>query len=172
MKNLLIVGGSGALGKATLSTFKRSSNWKVFNIDFKANADADYNFTISNNLNSDELTSISTKIDSKLDCIINTAGGWEGSTISDSNIIESTTNMMKMNLNSSLLSAFLAKKHLNENSLLVFTGAATIKNQFCPFMLSYDLSKNAVHHLTDLLAGSNELPNNTKVITILPYIIF
>jgi dihydropteridine reductase len=171
MKRLLIVGGSGALGRSVVNTFKYGSpSWRVLNIDFKANTEADYNYIIKNNLNESEMKSISTELNDKLDCVVNTAGGWEGSDISKDNIIDSTNKMMQVNLNSSILSAYLAKKFLNENALFVLTGANAVKSQMNPWMLSYQLSKNAVHHLSELLAESNELPKGTKIVTILPYI--
>jgi NAD(P)-dependent dehydrogenase (short-subunit alcohol dehydrogenase family) len=170
MKNLLIVGGSGALGRSVISHFKKSTPlWKVFNIDFKSNDLADNNYKIQSGLNQNELGLISANLwKNRLDCIINTAGGWEGSSLSDDNIIDSLNNMMKMNLNSTVLSAYLAKKYLNENSLVVFTGANAVKSQMNPGMLSYHLAKQSVHHLAELLSSTNELPKGAKVITILP----
>ena len=50
MKNILVIGGSGALGKSVVNTFKNSKPvWKVFNLDFNDNNTADTNIKIDNN---------------------------------------------------------------------------------------------------------------------------
>jgi dihydropteridine reductase len=84
-------------------------------------------------------------------------------------VIEKLHLMMAMNLYSSMLSVHLAKKYLNSNSLLVLTGANSVKEGVHTWMIQYQLSKNSVHYLTDILTKTkNELPENTKLITILP----
>lgn len=41
----LVVGGSGALGKSFIHSFK-NKGWKVLNVDIHKNSDADSNFLI------------------------------------------------------------------------------------------------------------------------------
>jgi dihydropteridine reductase len=173
MKKLLIVGGSGALGKSVVNTFKISNpSWNIMNLDFSENKNADYNYSLTNNFTTKEEISKIDKnefIQNKVDCIINVAGGWQMGSIENDNVIEYTHQMMNMNLYSSLLAAHLAKKFLNENSLLIFTGANTVKTGMHSWMIGYQLSKNSVHHLADVLASNpQELPVSTKLITILP----
>lgn len=176
MKKVLILGGSGALGKSVVNTFKSTKPiWNVINLDFSENKNADYNYQLNSNsdnfISKDEISKIG-KLEvfqKKLDCIINVAGGWRGGSIESEDILESTQQMISMNLYSTLLSAHLAKKFLNENSLMIFTGANSVKEGMHAWMMGYQLSKNSVHHLTDvLLKNPNELPTNTKLITILP----
>lgn len=45
MSWLLVVGGSGALGKSVVSAFKKI-NWNVTNIDVVNNQDADFNLLV------------------------------------------------------------------------------------------------------------------------------
>lgn len=178
MKNILILGGSGALGKAVVNSFKnRAPLWNVTNIDFRNNSDADLNIILNprDSFSKNEMKRIQSEVnkDTKLDCIVNSAGGWKGGSIEDDEIIEMTNQMMFMNLYSSIFAAYIAKKCLNENSLLVLTGSNAVKKQFNAGMLSYHLSKQSVHHFTELLAAKNtnseiSLPKNTKIITILP----
>jgi dihydropteridine reductase len=174
MKKVLILGGSGALGKSVVNTFKLTKpNWNVINLDFieNKNADSNYKLNSTNFTSKEEISKIgkSEFLQNKLDCIINVAGGWRGGSIESEDILESTQQMMSMNLYSTLLSAHLAKKFLKENSLLIFTGANSVKEGMHSWMMGYQLSKNSVHHLTEvLLKNPNELPNNTKLITILP----
>jgi NAD(P)-dependent dehydrogenase (short-subunit alcohol dehydrogenase family) len=171
MKKLLIIGGYGSLGKSIIHTFKKSPNWKIMNIDFNPNLEADYNYQIKDNLNFEEVTRID-KLDylnnEKLNCIVNVAGGWRGGSLDNTDIIESVNMMMQSNLFSSVLAAHLGKKFLNKNSLFILTGANIVKTQLNPGMLGYHLSKNSVHHLTDILVIKKILPENTKVFTILP----
>jgi dihydropteridine reductase len=172
MKNILIIGGSGALGRSIVKNFKISDpKWKVMNIDFKFNPEADFNYNLTNSiLDKNELAKIG-KIDflnNKIDCIVNSAGGWAGGSIENDDIIESVNIMMQMNLYSAVLAAYLAKKFLNESSLFVLTGSNTVKKQMNPGMLGYELSKQSLHHLSNLLIETHQLPKNTKIITILP----
>jgi dihydropteridine reductase len=173
MKKLVVIGGSGALGKSILHTFKFiKPSWKVMNLDFKSNPEADVNYTIkSSPISKKEITEIHKEefINSNgIDCIVNAAGGWTGGGIEDLDIIESVNTMINMNLYSSILAAHLAKLYLNKNSLFVLTGAHAVKNQMNPNMLGYHLSKYATHHLADMLVETNQLKENSKVITILP----
>lgn len=174
MKNLLVVGGAGQLGRSIIKTFKMNTpKWNVMNIDFKDNKEADMNYIIRDNLKKEEIERIHQNkfLESdKLDCLINVAGGWLGGGIDSEDVIDGLNLMMQMNLNSSVLSANLAKKYMNKNSLLVLTGANAVKSGMNPGMLAYHLSKQSVHHLTDLLVESNEL-SDIKIITILPNII-
>lgn len=169
MKNALILGGSGALGKSLVQAFKSSKPiWKVINIDMFSNKEADMNYEIKKNLDASEIKEIKNKIKSNLDCIISVAGGWEGVSLDDENVIQSLNIMMERNLNSSILAALLAKKYLTSQGLLVFTGANAVKAGYNPGMLSYHLAKQSVHHLTELLAETEQLPKTSKIITILP----
>ena len=42
----LIVGGSGALGRSVVSSFKKNG-WRIMNIDVNSNDQADVNFKLS-----------------------------------------------------------------------------------------------------------------------------
>ena len=49
MKKILVVGGAGALGKNIVNTFKiKAPFWKIMNIDFKSNNQADTNYNCNN----------------------------------------------------------------------------------------------------------------------------
>src|SRR5690348_16150731 len=112
MKNLLIVGGYGQLGRVIVKTFKKFNPlWKVMNIDLNVNKDADYNITLKSNLDSKEVKSIQNDCErylgkeNKLNCVINVAGGWQGGSVEDNDIIEALNSMMSRNLYSSVLAA-------------------------------------------------------------------
>jgi len=172
MKNLLVLGGAGQLGISLIRTFKiKSPIWNVINIDYNLNTEADVNHVIYNKLKKDEINHIH-NIDffksGSLDCVVNVAGGWLGGGLESEDVIEKMNQMTEMNLNSSLLAANLARKYLSTHGLFVLTGANSVKNSMNPGMIAYHLSKQSVHHLTELLTECNVLPESTKVVTILP----
>lgn len=177
MKNILVIGGSGALGKSVVSVFKKNNPiWRVSNLDFTINSNADENIEIKNVeniLNEDYIKEISKKLNknhsNKLNCIVSVAGGWQGIGLENPSILKSLDTMIKQNLYSSVLAAHLAKMNLIEGGLLILTGANAVKDGYNPGMLSYQLAKQSVHYLTNLLVESDQLANK-HIKTILPYI--
>jgi dihydropteridine reductase len=63
----------------------------------------------------------------------------------------------------------LATRYLNNNGLLLLTGAAVPFKEPSPGMLAYALSKTATHSLCLNMAELEELPKDATVATILPY---
>jgi len=127
MKNLLIIGGSGQLGRTVLHTFKtKTPNWNAYNIDFKENKEAVANYKLDDKWKSNpDLVSIIQKKFNNLnfDCIVNVAGGFQMEGLSSKRVIISTEEMMNMNLYSSILASHMATQYLNKKSLLILTGA-------------------------------------------------
>jgi len=169
-KSVLVVGGSGSLGKAVVKTFRNSSsNWNVLNIDLIENKEAHKNVILKKNIDSASIQEINKSIEYNFDCIINVAGGWRGESLKNEEIVVVTELMYRQNVSSSVLAAYLAKKYLNQNGLFVLTGASSVKDNYNANMLAYQLAKNSVHYLTDLLVKNpQELPENSKIITLLP----
>lgn len=136
MKNVLIIGGSGQLGRTVLTTFKtKSPKWNTFNIDFSDNKEATDNYKIDNTWKTNESTipNIHKKFKiTKYDCIVSVAGGWQMEALDSARFIISTDEMMNMSFYSSLLAAHLASLHLNNNAPLVLTGAFGIYSQNNP----------------------------------------
>lgn len=174
LKSVLVIGGSGALGKSVVKTFKSMSPaWNVLNIDLVENHDANQNIKLEKNLNKSTIENINKAITNNFDCVINVAGGWRGESLKNEEIVIVNDLMHKQNVASAVLAAYLAKKYLNKNGLLVLTGAAAVKDNYNSNMLAYQLAKNSVHYLTEILAKNpEELPENSKIITLLPYDIF
>ena len=173
MNKLLIIGGSGALGKSVINTFKKSNPlWRVMNLDFKENTQADSNYHFKSAvISQEELTKLSKNdfLQEKVDCIVNVAGGWTDGSFESFDVIEKVNQMMTMNLYSSVLAVHLTKRYLKKNSLLVLTGAAAVKEGTHSWMIGYQLSKNSVHYISDVInQNPNELPEGGKLITILP----
>ena len=112
-KILLLIGGSGVLGKSIVKIFKLNTNWKVYIIDYKSNDDADKNFVIKGNEKlycESQLKQIYEWLDKvKFDCIMNVAGAWEGGSISSNEIFDQTEKMLNANYYPSLLGKVLFK---------------------------------------------------------------
>ena len=76
-----------------------------------------------------------------------TAGGWVGGNIKDDNYAEKCKLMNEVCLYPSILAAHLSTKYLENNGLVVFTGAAAVFKEPQPEMIAYALAKTAVHSL-------------------------
>lgn len=117
----------------------------------------------------DHLKSIKGELgDKKFGAIIVTAGGWRGGNIRSDTFFEDYEAMRDMNLLPCLLAAKLATTHLENQGLLVFTGAAAVFKEPQPEMLAYSIAKTGVHSLALNLSQSNVLPDDSTVLTILP----
>ena len=92
MNRLLVVGGSGALGKSVVNAFKKI-NWQVANIDVIQNDKADINYLIAKDKHmGEEIKTLNPKIKDlgyKFNSIICTAGGWAPGDIKDENVFDS-----------------------------------------------------------------------------------
>jgi len=171
LKSVLVIGGAGALGRSVVKTFKTISPiWNVLSIDFVENQEANQNIIVQKNFDKSTIVNINNAIKNNFDCVINVAGGWRGESLKNEEIVIVHKLMHNQNVASSVLAAYLAKKYLNKNGLLVLTGAAGVKDDYNSNMLAYRLAKNSVHYLTEMLAKNpQELPENSKIITLLPY---
>jgi nucleoside-diphosphate-sugar epimerase len=168
-KSALVIGGSGSLGKSIVNTFKNSQGWIVYNVDLIQNPQSDKSIILTKQFTNQTIVDLKKSIDRKFDCIINVAGGWKGESLKNEEIVVSAEIMHNKNVATSVLAAHLAKIYLNKNGLLVLTGAASVKDNMSTDMLAYKLAKNSVHYLTDLLVKNpQELPENSKIITLLP----
>lgn len=136
-------------------------------------------------LNKKTISAIKTELlkhSEKYDSIICTAGGFNGSPllstgvkITDPNFFEAYNQMVKMNVDSTLLSsldadagAHLATQLLKKGGSLILTGASGVYRTAAPDIMSYALAKNMVHAIAHNLSKSKCLPEDTKVWTILP----
>jgi short-subunit dehydrogenase len=104
--------------------------------------------------------------------IITTAGGFEMSEITSTDIFDSYTRMFAKNSASALMAAHLAAAVLESKGTLVMTGALTPYKQPTPNMLTYALSKNFVHTLNiNLAKDPNFVKRQLNVYTMLPSMI-
>ena len=115
-KFALVLGGSGALGRTILSTFKSLPSVSTINIDFKANPDASFNIGFSNTKSpSDILSEVQSILKTqKLESIINAAGGWTGGNLASPELFDSVQLMHQQSVSSSILAAHMATQVLKE----------------------------------------------------------
>ena len=79
--------------------------------------------------------------------------------------------MDKMNFQSALLAGHFASHMLNNQGLLMFTGAAAVFEGPVNYAYAYAMSKSATHALALNMATREDLPESADVVTILPQII-
>ncbi|KAI8146345.1 hypothetical protein BJV82DRAFT_643470 [Fennellomyces sp. T-0311] len=166
MNHLAVYGGAGALGRVLVNYFKERG-WSVTNIDLIENKAAQFNALVQAG---EGLQEQATKLDQtmetslkgeKLKALFCVAGGW-------ADFIKNSDLMLQQSVYSSLIAARLAARHLDNNGLLVLTGALAALNP-TPGMIGYGISKAAVHHLVqDLAAPNSGLPEGAKVTAICP----
>lgn len=173
-KTSLIVGGSGALGRAMVSKFKKSG-WRVACIDLINNDEADTNLIVKKNQPlSQQIESIkygTQAFAKEYNSIICVAGGFGLSNIKDSNILESYDEQDRINFQPALLSAHLASHQLAAQGMLMFTGSAAVFEGPVNYAYAYYIAKSATHSLAMQMSERKEIPESADVITILPQII-
>ncbi|KAI7884672.1 NAD(P)-binding protein [Lichtheimia hyalospora FSU 10163] len=174
MSHLAVYGGAGALGRALVTYFKERG-FSVTNIDLVENAAAQHNMLVNAKApfpqQASEIESSITNVlqGQKLKALFCVAGGWAGGNASSPDFINSADLMWKQSVQSSLVSAQLASRHLDSNGLLVLTGALPAAEGATPGMIGYGVAKAAVHHLVkDLAAKGGGLPDASKVIGLCP----
>jgi len=157
MMKSIVVGGSGALGRALVNDLK-IKGYQPINLDFIKNEDADSNIIINNKQPlKEQIERICNEMnetisDSKVNGIFCTAGGWAGGNIKEHNFIDIINNMNSMNLESAALTAHLSMKHLSKDGLLMLTGAqAALQPQ--SDMIAYSMSKISTHYLVQSIAS-------------------
>ncbi|KAJ2741536.1 hypothetical protein GGI20_005123 [Coemansia sp. BCRC 34301] len=169
---VIVYGGSGALGSVAVRQFKQHM-YRVINIDLSSNADANHSIVVPPALETlvEQSTYITKEVaglldNSKVDAVICVAGGWQGGNAASDGFIGSADKSIKQSVNTSLIAAHLAARHLRPEGLLVLAGAApALKGT--PGMIGYGMAKAAVHHLVTSLAmpGSGV---DGRVVGILP----
>lgn len=169
-KRGLVIGGSGALGSAVVSRFKK--NWEMTSVDFHMNRDAKANILVKAEHDAQQQAQVvEQELKGKYDLIISTAGGWSKENISDDQVFSQFEVNLKRNFYPSLLAGHLATKFLTETGIIILTGSLLAFKETSPNMLSYGVSKNLVHILALNLSTRKELISENTVICILPDIL-
>eukprot|EP00801_Mesodinium_rubrum_P009103 Mrub_09133.p1 GENE.Mrub_09133~~Mrub_09133.p1 ORF type:complete len:251 (+),score=40.41 Mrub_09133:2-754(+) len=189
LKNILIIGGSGSLGKSIITKFLKCNlnQFCIYNLDYN-------DIEISNLINQNShkqnyiqiadntFTSIGTQMihdilsDLKFDSMICTAGGFDMCNFDSDDLFPIYNKLKKQNVYSSLLLSNLATKFLKEKGMVMFTGADAVYTDPKPELLPYILTKTATHTISYLLEAEREkgdglVPHDSSVITILPTVL-
>ncbi|ETV78839.1 hypothetical protein H257_07666 [Aphanomyces astaci] len=167
LKRLLVVGGSGALGRGVAARFN-AAKWSVINVDFAANGDADVvNVTLDSGKSTlQQLPKVVEGLkNQKVDAVVCAAGGWAGGNIASPDAVANLSQMYSMNMESALLAAHVAATSLNPKGLLVLTGSAAALTA-TPEMVTYGMTKAATHHL--VASAAPTLPTGATSLAILP----
>eukprot|EP00127_Corallochytrium_limacisporum_P006516 Clim_evm47s229 gene=Clim_evmTU47s229 len=173
MSYVVVYGGKGALGGQCVSAFK-ASGLNVISIDFKPNEEAVGNIVLKFEQSFEEqeqavLSGLKEALgDKKLSAVVCVAGGWAGGNAASDELVKNTDLMIKQSVWTSIISARVSSQFLEENGLLVLTGAVpALKGT--SFMLGYGLAKAAVHQLVQGLAQDDSgMPKGATTIAILP----
>ncbi|CAB4054998.1 QDPR [Lepeophtheirus salmonis] len=170
---VIIYGGMGGLGQAIVSHFK-SKGWWVMSLDTKSNENADSNVIVDTTMDWLQQEKFVTQSvsgalsDSKVDAIINVAGGWAGGSANSKDFIKNADLMWKQSVWSSSIASALATQHLKPGGLLVLPGAqAALKGT--AGMMGYGMAKAAVHQLIQSLSDPKSgLPEKVVTLGLLP----
>ncbi|KAI3383840.1 hypothetical protein SNEBB_001696 [Seison nebaliae] len=187
MKNILIYGGRGSLGRTIIEHFvKVFSEIKVVSVDIAESVCKSPNVQSivikeENRTNlQKQFSCVNSNIEEfvekngKFQAIINVAGGWAGGNAKSETFVQSGQCSIEQSIWSSIIAAHLATKYLLEDKrtfLLLPAAAIDLKNG-TPTMIGYGCSKAAVIHMTKSLAhNSSGLPDKCRVYALAPIIL-
>eukprot|EP00697_Spironema_sp_BW2_P008405 gnl/Spiro4/22994_TR11357_c0_g2_i1.p1 gnl/Spiro4/22994_TR11357_c0_g2~~gnl/Spiro4/22994_TR11357_c0_g2_i1.p1 ORF type:complete len:228 (-),score=46.26 gnl/Spiro4/22994_TR11357_c0_g2_i1:110-793(-) len=178
LRSVVVWGGAGQLGRVVVSHFNASNRWRTISVDLLQNDEAAANIIVpkAGPVESNALYLINAlrelaSPDSRagIDAAVCVAGGWAGGNIASSTVLQDFEGQLSCNLRPALMCAHVASQVLNEDGLLVLTGAQTVYKGGTPGMIPYGLVKSATHHLIASLAlPQSGLPARTTVVGILP----
>jgi len=170
---VIVYGGRGGLGVTVVNHFKSAGYW-VLSVDISTNEKADCNVLVSLSAGwVEQEQGVASGVEealgsSKVDAIINVAGGWAGGNASNPDWVKNADLMWKQSVWSSSISATLASRHLSDTGLLVLPGAQPCL-EGTPGMMGYGMAKAAIHQLVKSLGcDGSGLPSDSCVLAILP----
>ena len=170
---VLVYGRKGGLGHVVVQTFKELGYW-VLSVDIVEQPSADHNVLVSleESWTGQEVQvteGVGAALNgTKLEAVINVAGGWAGGKASDPDWIKNADLMWRQSVWSSAISASLAARYLQTGGLLVLPGAKPCTGG-TPGMMGYGMAKAAVHQLVKSLASEGSgLPGDCCVLGLLP----
>mmetsp|Transcript_24899 Transcript_24899/g.41002 ORF Transcript_24899/g.41002 Transcript_24899/m.41002 type:complete len:234 (-) Transcript_24899:95-796(-) len=175
MPSVLVFGASGQLGLALVLALK-SAGYTVYGVDRRVSANADATVILTSSSAEEQANQLVKELgsllkDTKLDAIINVAGGWTGGKISDTSVFKAVEEMHASSVESAVVSAYIATKFLKENGLIVLTGSASALKP-TPGMIGYGLAKAGVHFLVQSIASADSgLPTGTSVLGFVPIVL-
>ena len=157
------------LGRKIVNKFTTTSPiWRVYNVDKKINEEAYENFIYESDISKIYTPDLNRKIIRKYDCIINATTSYLKCELENDRVVEFMQIANNKDVHSCLLAASLAKKYLKKNGLFVLMGSENSEKKSHSKFIVDNISKENVKYFTKLLANNpNELPYNTKLITLM-----
>lgn len=154
-KRLLVVGGSGQLGKVILQRFV-NAGWNTTNLDIIENSSASENLLWTTKKSwSETMQDVDADLEKKgekFDCIVCAAGGFAMGNPGEKGTVEGSEFLLKVNLETAFSTTHFAAKYLHANGLTVMTGAEVVNSPPIPILFSYQATKCATHSLIRSLA--------------------
>lgn len=182
MHRIIIYGSNGALGQHLVQHFKNlPTKYEIISIAHQGNSECNISIVADKTAASIDfqgqaiLNQLSERLsvdNSKVDAILNVAGGWVGGTPKGKNFLSNFDVAIRQSVYPSAISAKIANLYLKESGLLVLSGSAA-SVQGNTGAIVYSAAKAAVHNLTKSLAFETKsgMPENSSTICILPGII-
>ena len=171
---ILVLGGSGALGRSVLSYFA-SRGASVLSADIvPCPLPSVRSVVLPAGAWGAQLSHLEPLLGgAPLRAVVVTAGGWAGGGAGAPNFPASVASMEALNLHPALLAAALcARGRLAQGGLLALTGSAAALGAPAPGMLAYYLAKRATHDLARALAApGGGLPTDATVLAVAPAVI-
>lgn len=177
VRRVFVLGAGGQLGRKVCEVFG-SRQWMTFGADSHAAATATKVLTMTKGADAASQTvALQTQIkaalgDSRLDAVVNVAGGFAMGSASDEEVVASTQQMVESSVYSSVMAARLASELLRPGGLLILPGAAAALGP-TGWSLPYGASKAAVHHIVRSLADADAagLPASVRTIGLAPQVL-
>lgn len=175
--SVLVIGGSGCLGRSVVSALAAHS-LRTISVDLEANPAASHSITLPATplplpdyiqFLSRHVTPLAA---APLRAIVVTAGGWAGGGAGDADFAQKFASMNDCCLTPALAAAALAcGASLQEGGLLLLTGSAAALAP-TPTMVAYGLAKAATHALArSLAAPGSGLPPRATALCLAPHVL-
>lgn len=192
-KSILVFGGGSTLGKEVVTQFI-AADWRVFTLDFydasiecggvngcalPLNAHVPISLALPVGAPARIQVEIASKCLSsacadKFDVVLNATLGYTSAGIGDDDLFETAEYMYRTSVESSLVTAKLARSFMAPGGLLTLIGSvAALPATTAPHMLGFGAAKASVHQMVRLLAGSvgTDLPSESSVVAIVPEVL-
>jgi dihydropteridine reductase len=156
-----VYGAGGQLGQEVVKVF-RAGGWTVGAVSGRTLPDAHYTIQLQRARPEEDLAHALHCIQQRaaksvggperpLGAVVCVAGGWEGGTVADADVLASVDAMYHKNVRTSVMASHIAARCLHPAGLLVLTGAAGVLRP-TPAMLGYGMAKMSVLQLVSSLA--------------------